>query len=153
MLWKHWPVGRAYSLCSRSYTDHWLWPLSQAQQRKGNQHRRNLSGPWKTFACSKMPHCFLHTHVNLLFLSHPSFSCRFKIVNAFLVILLLMNVHVKRFNYRNKQLAYPVISFCSNIWVLPLHMIAFYLMGRCLFLNIPFTSVLPTEQSLKDEGA
>lgn len=81
----------------------------------------------------------------------PHSLVQFKIVNTFLVILLLMRVHLKKANQRSKHCKCPV-SFCSNIWVFPLHIVAFYLEGRCLLFNIPFTCMLPTQQSFKHEG-
>ena len=94
--------------------------------------------------CPRIPNDFLHDHINLLFLSHSSLCCAFQNSEYIFINSLAYESSFYRINYRNKHLAYPVVSFCSSIWVLVSHIAAFFVMVRCLFFTIPCTFVLPT---------
>lgn len=83
-------------------------------------------------------------HINLLFLSHSSLSCAVQNSEYIFSNSLAYESSFDKVNYRNKHLAYPVVSFCSSIWVLLSHIVAFFVMVRCLIFTIPCTFVLPT---------
>ena len=78
------------------------------------------------------------------FLSNSSLCCVVQNCEYILINSLAYKSSFDRINYRNKHLAYPVVYFCSSIWVLVSHIAAFFVMVRCLLFTIPCTFVLPT---------
>ena len=74
--------------------------------------------------------------LDLLFLSHSSLSCAVQNSEYIFSNSLAYESSFDKINYRNKHLAYPVVSFCSSIWVLLSHIVAFFVMVRCLIFTI-----------------